>query len=349
MESRRLGAQDRSQKSETSASSMDGAANAPPFPFFKLPPELRNKIYHLVVATGRNVVIQSMHRHEFEKSQDNGTYKFRSTYLATDHECHLNLSNKFPYGTIRSCLIKDSRFTPMKTTYTLLRPRSIASTTAMLSLSKGSREEVASIFYGENTFLFTAMSSLIPFMKDRTSESRKYIQDLELTLTVDDRDWDAIFTEYSRPACWNTAFSTLVKLPHVNVKKLYVKVDDRRAQLLKDGINLRSRSMLWLHKLSKIENLDMLGVGYDVGEWRTSPSFPGWSVSEDKEEVNTQTEQELWQFLAPKMLKKEADDHSPYALQKRRLWTLLDDIGNCVSYTDLHLIGNSETESDSEQ
>ena len=334
---------------------MDSAANAPPFPFFKLPPELRNKIYRLVVVSGRSLAIESMHLHEFEKSQDNGTYKFRSTYLATDHECFFTNSTGgpglFPYGTIRSCLIKDLRFTPMKTTYALLIPPSIKTTTAMLSLNKESKEEVAYIFYGENTFHFTALSSLIPFMKDRTPESRKYIRDIHLTLTVDDRDWDAIFTEYSRPASWNTAFSTLVKLPQVNVKRLSVEIDDTKAKLLKDGMNLRSRSMLWLHKLSQIENLDMLGVGYDVGEWETIQhplNFYPWLGPTEKEEVNTQTEQELWRFLAPKMLKKEADDHSPDALQKRRIWEISDTIEHYDRCTNLHMIGNSEPDSDSE-
>lgn len=56
----------------------------------------------------------------------------------------------------------------MKTTYTLGTPRSTeTTTTTMLSLDKQSREEAASIFYGENTFHFTTMSTLTPFMKDR--------------------------------------------------------------------------------------------------------------------------------------------------------------------------------------
>ena len=58
----------------------------------------------------------------------------------------------------------------MKTTSTLGTPRSTETmTTTMLSLDKQSREEVASIFYGENTFHFTTMSTLTPFMKDRNS------------------------------------------------------------------------------------------------------------------------------------------------------------------------------------
>lgn len=58
----------------------------------------------------------------------------------------------------------------MKTTYTLGTPRSTETmATTMLSLDKQSRDEVASISYGENTFRFTTTSTLTPFMKDRNS------------------------------------------------------------------------------------------------------------------------------------------------------------------------------------
>ncbi|KAF6232575.1 hypothetical protein HO173_009243 [Letharia columbiana] len=320
----RLSAQDQSQKPETSAYSMDSAANARPFPFFKLPAELRNQIYRLVVVTGQSLMIRDMHLQEFERSHDNGSYRFRSTYLATDHVCSKkSWPENLGTPTVELCLFKGPRYQPLKTTYKLgtaiLRN---TMTTEMLCVNKQSREEVAFIFYGENTFHFTSMSSLMPFMQDRTAETRKYIQRIRLTLTVDDRDWDVIYTEYGRPATWNTAFSKLVKLPHVNVKKLFVRVDDRKAKILKDGLNLRSRSMLWLHKLSRLENLEMLGVRYDVTEWKTlryQPNLWGWSGPTD-DEVNTQTEQELWRFLAPKMLKKDGDDHNPDALQERRIW-----------------------------
>lgn len=303
---------------------MDSVTNARPFPFFKLPAELRNQIYGLVVVTGQTLIIQDMHIQDFKKSQINNTYQYRSTYLATDHVCGEESSpQSYQSRTVEPCLFKDPKSQPLRTTYTLGTLNSIdITTTTMLSLDKKSREEVASIFYGENTFHFTTMSSLVPFMKDRTAETRKYIQRLWLTLTVDDRDWETIFTEYGRPATWRTAFSSLVKLPHVSIKKLCVQIDDRKAKILIDGLNLRSRSMLWLHKLSKIDNLEMVGLRYDFGQWkRYQHGLDLWgSFGPIEEEINTQTEQELWHFLAPKMFKKQADDHTPDALQQRRIW-----------------------------
>ena len=318
---------------------MDSATNARPFPFFKLPAELRNKIYDLVVVTGQELIIQDMHLDEFEKSQVNGTYKCRSTYLPTDHVCdRYGWPESHHTRTAEPCSFKDPWARPLKTTYMLGAPISNDDMTTVMLLNKQSREEVAFIFYGRNTFHFTTMGSLTPFMKDRTAESRKYIQRVHLILTVDIRDWDAVFTEYGRPATWNTAFSTLVELPHVNIKKLFIHVDDRKSRLLKDGIDLRSRSMLWLHKLSEFENLEMLGVRYDIGEWQISQRRTGYAQIE---EINCQTEQELWHFLAPKMLKKEAaDDHSSDALQRRRIWELPDTITFCPTYTVLNVFGD---------
>ncbi len=334
---------------------MDSAANAQPFPFFKLPAEIRNKIYRLVVVTGQNLAIGSMHLDKFEKSQDNGTYQSRSTFIATDHQCDFGCRpiNSL-HGLIPSCSFTNWRLAPAKTTYTLGTPiLRDTTTTNMLSLNKESREEVAYIFYGENCFHFTTMSPLIPFLKDRTPETRKYIQRLKITLNVDDRDWDTIFTEYSRPTRWNTTLSMLMKLPHMNVKRLFVEIDDMKANLFKDGMNLRSKSMLWLHKLSNLENLDLLGLNYHVAEWKRSlryrrPIIYGRLIPIQDEEVNTQTEQELWRFLAPKMLKKEADDHSLDALQKRRIWEEPDELTHDDTYTGLDLLGNFDINSDSD-
>ncbi len=336
---------------------MDSAAIALPFPFFKLPAEIRNKIYPLVVVTGQNLAIRSMHLDEFEKSQDNGTYQSRSTFIATDHQCDSGPRLSYSlYGLIPSCLVTDSRLAPVRTTYTLFTPIIRDSTTTnMLSLNKESREEVAYIFYGENCFHFTTMSPLIPFLKDRTPETRKYIRRLKITLNVDYRDWDTIFTEYSRPTRWNTTLSMLMKLPHMNVKRLFVEIDDMKANLFKDGMNLRSKSMLWLHKLSKLENLDLLGLNYHGAEWKRSlryryrrPFILERPIPIQDEEVNTQTEQELWRFLAPKMLKKEADDHSPDALQKHRIWEGPDELTQDDTYTGLDLLGNCDTNSASD-
>ena len=294
------------QESKISATVTDSVTPSEPFLFFKLPAELRVMIYRLLVHNQRTLLVRNMHRREFEKSQESGAYQSRSTYLAIDHICKYDFE-ACGYPNVPSCLVKDARFGPMKTTYTLATPRSTETmTTTMLSLDRQSREEVASIFYGENTFHFNTMSTLTPFMKDRTAESRKYIQSLRLTLAPDGRNWDAIFTEQGISAMWNKAFSSFLKLSDTNIKKLCIRIDDKNAKILVGGLNLRSRSMLWLHKLRRIDNLEMLGLEYSVGGYQggQKQQNPSRTSTPVPEEVRAETEQELWRFLAPKMLRK---------------------------------------------
>ena len=289
---------------------MDDETNLSPFPFFKLPAEIRNIIYRLVIVTEQTLCIRDMHLRDFKKHRAAGTCRSRSTYWATDHVCNYNHCPEH---------WKEAAFGPIHTTYTLDKLdtacRIDTMTLTMLSLDRQSREEVAFLFYSGNTFHFTTINSLVPFLKDRTLETRKYIHRVQLILTVIKHNWDAVFLEHGRPAAWNTAFSSLLKLPSLNVKELCIRIDDTSANILVDGLNLRSRSMLWLHKLSRFGNLEMLGVEY---------AFEIWKRGEKQrnhlgvrcgvlEEVNSKTEEELWRFLAPKMLK------DPHAIQQGRI------------------------------
>ena len=298
-----------------SPASADSVTSSDPFPFMKLPPELRIMIYRLVVVTGQDLTIRGMLPGEFRKTQCEPSYRYRTTYLALERICGLPGSEH------------------NITTYTLDKLRLVDTmTTTMLSLDKGSRAEVASIFYGENTFHFVDMSALIPFMKDRTEQTRPYIKRVRLTLNVDHRDWDAVFVEYGRPAMWNKAFSSLLKLSHLNITKVCITIDDRRDKILVDGLKLRSRSMLWLQKLGKLRDLEMLGLEYKVEEWQHGAARGPHGLP--IQEIDTDTEQELWRFLAPQMLKKKTDDHTPDALQQRRIW---DFSHNGLSYQNLRV------------
>ena len=302
---------------------MDSVANASPFPFFKLPAELRNIIYRFVGITGRSLIVEDMHRKRFEKSQKNGTYQARSTYFTKDHVC-----KRSKYTSM--CELKCIGARPIRTTYKIGNPDSIDTTaTAMLSLNKESRDEVASLFYGENTFHFVTMSSLLPFMKDRTVETRKYIQRLRLTLIIDYRTWNPVCTAEGTSAAWSSAFSALGKLPPLNIKTLCVTLDDRGSMLVR-GLDLRSRTLHWLRNLTNFKDLDKLGVRHDVkildryeaNTWK----YLGRQANHQRQSLNIHeepddlTEGELWRILAPKMLKKKADDHSPDALLDRRIW-----------------------------
>ena len=304
--------------SVTSVDSMGSMTEPAPFPFFKLPAEVRNMIYRLVVVTGECLVVRDMHRTEFKKSQENGTFKSRSTYMAPDHECFLaNI-------TFDSCLREDPGSEPTKTTYKSHSDdwwitSKLPTTMSMLKLDKASRDEVASIFYGENSFHFATVSSLVPFLQDRTVETRKYIRNLYLTLIVDNGSWKPAFAEYGKPAIWNTAFSSVLNMSNVNIRKLCIHIIDNVG--LDFHGDLRSRSMLWLHKLSRFDNLEMLGLQYTPGLAKSKKD--GVLLEEVKRRVfggiENEPSKELWRLFAPKMLKRKGDDHSPDALRRRRI------------------------------
>ena len=307
----------------TSVDSMGSVTDPGPFPFFKLPPEIRNMIYRLVIVTGECLVVRDMHRMEFRKSQEDGTSRSRSIYMAPDHEC---LLGGFKLPSFGSCLQTGPGSEHTKTTYTLYDTdyqitSMLTTTTSMLALDKRSRDEVAHIFYGGNNFHFATVSSLVPFMEDRTVETRKYVQNLHLTLIADNKSWTAVFAEYGKPAIWNTAFSSLLKMSHVNIRNLRIDLIDNVG--LDFHGDLRSRSMLWLHKLSRFDNLEKLGLQYTSTLGRIMRQ--GMSLEELLRRLagkveSEPAEEDLWSFLAPKMLKREADDHSPDALRQRRIY-----------------------------
>ena len=317
-----------SELSITSMDSMGSMTDPGPFPFFKLPPEIRNMIYRLVVVTEECLVVRDMDRKEFKESQENGAYQ--SSYLALDHERFLR---KFTLPLVPD-FDSDHRLEPgslpISTSYIshniYTRSSMLRAATSMLALDKRSRDEVAYIFYGGNSFHFATASSLVPFMKDRTVETRKYIRNLYLTLIVDVGSWDIVYAEYGKPAIWNTAFSSLLKMSHVNIRKMCIHLIDNVGLDFRG--DLRSRSMLWLHKLSRFDNLEMLGLQYTPG--LTKAARPGISYDQVLRyeqvlrklffgKVDDEPAEELWRFLAPKMLKREADDHSPDALRHRRI------------------------------
>ena len=306
--------------------------------FFRLPPEIRNLVYDYTVVRGRTLIIRDMLPQEWRRC------RARSTFLATDHNCHsICWVVAISHDTI-PCPLRDRWNGPMPSSYTLsqalLAAESIpglSTTLAMLSLDKRTREEVASIFYSENTFHFYSISSLLPFMKDRPEDTRKYIHRLQLTFTIDERNWYEHTDEHRRPAAWDTALSSLRALPHLNIKTLYLKIDDMRKGMLLRGLGLKlesSRSMHWLHTLSNLNNLDQFGLEYSCNPLRERKKNKNENAKsktpDDPPHVskrvkgNNRTEEELWAFLAPRMLKKMSDDdgdeHNADALQKRRIW-----------------------------
>lgn len=195
----------------------------------------------------------------------------------------------------------------------------------MLFVNRQVRLEAASVFYGVNTYLFSTMSSVIPFFKDRTPETRKFVHSIQLNLPIYRSDWYSITTAYNRPDTWKKAFAFLAKLLHLGLKTVCILINDENDNLYVDDSELETKHMQWLHQLSKITNLDKLSVTYTYRQWQWEryPFHRYYGGDSLREEIDSQTEQEIWAFLAPKMLKMPGDDVN--ALLERRIWDFEDD------------------------
>ena len=79
-------------------------------------------------------------------------------------------------------------------------------------------------------------------------------------------------------------------------------------------LKLDTKLQRWVHEMARnITNLDMLGVTLDF------MTMGGLTPIEMVKE-NSRTEKQLWEFLAPKMLKKVEDEaHDAQSLLKRRI------------------------------
>lgn len=281
----------------------------PQLGFLDLPAEIRNKIYRLSLITGRVLLIRDMFPPVYMARKKSGLRPLRSTYTAPDHVLGSS-GDEWPIAQCPPRLplvsLKEKFET---TTYKLMGaagPEGDA--IKLLALSRQIRQEAGSIFYGENTFHFTTMSSLVPFFKDRMPDTRHYINSVQLALHILPEDWYPAFLERGRPQAWKRAFSALCKLPNLNIKQLCIRLDDSWSQMYTEGLCLHTPEMRWLHKLGEISSLDSLGVEYIT---RCAPA--GLLI-----EGNV-IQGELWEFLAPKMLtKRNGEDHDAEALQYRR-------------------------------
>lgn len=207
------------------------------------------------------------------------------------------------------------------TTYTLSNAAALENTTiGLLAVNHQVRQEAGSLFYGANTFNFGTMSSLVPFLRDRPPDTRIYINSLQLELHIYEFNWYPSFAEHGISEAWKRAFTALKKVPHFSLKKLRIKIDDRECHFYREGLKTHTPQMRWLHRLAEISTLDSLGVRYlvqnlgDPGPWHRGPGIPI---------DGRNTEQELWEFLAPKMLTRmEGESHDAESLKHRRI-TLL--------------------------
>lgn len=154
----------------------------------------------------------------------------------------------------------------------------------------------------------------MPFLKDRTPETRPFITNIELYLTIQDESWRfPLSSESSKAGFWSQSFAELARLPYLSLEKVSLVLDDYHVSYYEQGLkpHLHRPELKWLHHMSNISSLHILGVQYISESYYDEypDSLASGFVGD-----------ELWEFLAPKMLKNvDGEDHNAMGLQHRRL------------------------------
>lgn len=270
--------------------------------FSDLPGEVRNQIYRLALVCTRSVTIRDLHPDEYAKTNCAG-HCARTTYVP--HDCQDSRLSRAP---------SDSSLA--KTTYCLHRKdHSQILALGLLALNRRARHESVPIFYGENTFKFTSISCVIPFLTDRAASAQASIKSLKVMFCFP----TAEISLYDKPKCEKTYHSTikaferacsdlayfdLLRLTHFEMRIL----DNIRCSFFESGFSYHGKAPDWMHHLSlSINNLDHFVILY--GELPGSKIYRYNKIEEVKK-----MDKRLWEVMAPKMVKDIGRHSRPYDL-----------------------------------
>ena len=248
-----------------------------------------------------------MHPEKWHEATEDGRGT-RTSYKTKDHNGDM-CSREMAYPNPKRCTFRDEQWKNAKVSYTLSRGWYLTPPTiGMLALNRQTRAEAIPIFYGENKLHFNSMSAVLPFLRDRCELSLQLMQHFSLEIEVQGGK-----SQTSRQEGWARMFAELPSLGSLNLKKLTIRIynpDCRYAWKLK----LDTRKQRWVHEMAKnITNLDELGIMFDFSIMEELT--PNEEIKED-----SPTQELLWKFLAPKMLKKIGDEpHDARSLLKRRI------------------------------
>lgn len=273
--------------------------------FETLPPEVRNIIYRLTLVSNAALGIRSLNLCEYQRQLQVQAYQGRVAFRKADNG----------WLRYRLCIAEGRNETSHALGETSDEP---VPSMAMLSLNNLTRKEAMSIFYGLNTFSFAEMDLLVPFMLDRTAAAVKVIESFKLQFCLSENGDCSHDNRIASYNTWVWAVSDLAQFEDLHLKRLVVDVEGRCCEIhFADGTpNLESPSTRWIPALrEQITGLDMLGINYACSQCTCIECSRGHATSDTIDDV----EEDLWNMLAPHMLKKVDDNHYGSTLQHRRI------------------------------
>ena len=305
--------------------------------FIDLPSEIRNTIYRIALVRSRPLWIVS----EFHPEEE-GKSPFvpggRTSYETGTYAGH--------------CMTGNPR---MRTTYTMSHHFHGNSYShdllgGFLWLNRQVRHEAASLFYGENTFRFDDMNAAIPFLRDQSMATMKYVRSLHINFSLLEKgtsEDDFFGSHESSPYCATPRdvtkiCSDLGQFQHLRLDRLCIILDDVFEDFLvtpfkyfdengrynnrylnaQDRIRRLFNDGQWVWALSRsITDLNELGIAFVRPYLYKSEGF-GNTPAHWMKEYHIRCcrmEKIYWDFLAPRMLKKMTDRHDPDSLQNRSI------------------------------
>ena len=273
------------------------------------------------------VIVQDLHPEEWQAEKKAG-HATRTSYKTKDHTI---MTCSYSFETDKTCSLFNEQSKNAKVSYKLKRYSSYlnAPTIGMLALNRLTRAEAVPIFYGKNEIHFTSISAVLPFLEDRTELSLQSMHYFLFEMEV-----DRVKYQKRRAEGWARTFAEFPKFGSLKLQKLTVCVKDPECHYAWK-LKLNTKLQRWAHELAKnITNLDMLGVDFDF-------SIMGEMTQDENVKEDSPTEALLWEFLAPKMLKKVGDEpHDAHSLLKRRIRDEKYQLG--FSEDEIAFLGQSE-------
>lgn len=286
--------------------------------FLSLPGEVRNIIYRHALVAKDNVHILDMPPDQFTTTKGS-TKRFRELYQTAKSGCPSNAYFRCSCsGKQRLCHLHRSAPDFFKTIYTGDADHNSDLSPALLRTNREIRREAQSIFYQENTFFFypivwqssckmswhlglnpwilhearrwDSMSTVIPFLKDRTTDSLANIKNIGFHLEIDRYvERNPVYLD------WVCTFREVGRMAGLNLQNLSLKVEARRYAPSYGGW-WATTGLDWVHSAAKIGGLQELRIEFDLGRKRKSRNVE-WMLG-----VEGMNAAWLWCWLAPRML-----------------------------------------------
>ncbi|KAL8662943.1 MAG: hypothetical protein Q9202_004266 [Teloschistes flavicans] len=223
------------------------------FPFLKLPSEIRNMVYRYALAQGANtshcghdsgvIPIVNMQPSYYEKHKNRKEIRSRTPYQA-------NVG-------IRCCCDCPREWEVETTTYDLSRHSTLPAS-GLLTANKQIADELMPIFYGENTFVFDDLATVVPFLQDRSMIARQHIRSIRLDIELLYNDNHHL----DRQVEWIKALRYISR--HLDLSELGVYVVDMTYRWWAPAKTCGQKKA-WLRVLTEINNLKTLDFFIEYG------------------------------------------------------------------------------------